>query len=177
MQAECPRCPTALVEQDGDWVCPVHGATAPLLRTASADYESLADHLRTAGGMPSWVPWPLPHGWSVSDFGAVRADGALANGTYVTCGGMTDSDGVVRVTLVTEEPGVGLGSRVARVVHDDPGTQMLGRPVQTRLEAAGVSVPLWLVSTAGDDAGTEREDPWDRAVLVGRPAGAGSGWW
>ena len=171
MQAECPRCPTALVEQEGRRVCPMHGPTAPLLRTTEADYDSLAEHLGTAGGMPSWVPWPLPQGWTVSDFGAVRPDDGQASATYVTCGGMTDSDGVVLLTVVAEEPGTGLGSRVARVVHDDPGTQMLGRPVQTRIEAGGVSVPLWLVSTADGDAGTDRDDPWDRAVLVGEAGG------
>jgi hypothetical protein len=170
LQAECPRCPTALVEQEGDRVCPVHGSTAPLLRTSGAGYDALVEHLATAGGMPSWVPWPLPQGWTVTGMGAVRPEGGQTRATFVTCGGTTDSDGVVQLTVVTEEPGVGLGSRVARVVHDDPGTQMLGRPVQTRIEAGGASVPLWLVSTSEDGALTD-EDPLDRAVLVGEARG------
>lgn len=170
MQAECPRCPSAVDEQDGRWVCPLHGVIVPLWRTGSADYDGLARHLDNAGGMPSWVPWPLPASWSICDFGAVRPDGPHAAATYVTCSGMTDTDGVVTLTAVTEEPGVGLGSRVAGALHDDPGSQMLGRPVETRARVGGASVPLWLLATE-EHVEDDPEDPWDRAALVGEARG------
>lgn len=174
MEPECPRCPTPLVEEDGVRVCPLHGTTDPLWRTVEAGYDSLMEHLTLAGAMPSWTPWPLPAGWTVSDFGAVRADGenGAVLATMATCGGLTDTDGHVSLTVVSEEPGVGLGARVAGVVHDDPGSQTQGRPVQTRVRVGGVTVPLWLVSTTVEGvAGQEAEQPWDRAVLVGEAQG------
>jgi hypothetical protein len=173
LKVECPRCPTAVVQEDGVLTCPMHGAVAPLRRASSpTDYTALAEHLELAGGLPSWLPWPLPLGWAVSDFGVVTPDRGTAIATFMSCGGMTDRDGNVSLTVVTEEPGVGLGARVAGVVHDDPGTQMLGRPVQTRVRAGAATVPLWLVSTTTEGAGgTDQEDPWDRAVLVGEAQG------
>lgn len=172
LQVECPRCPTVVDEDDGRWVCPVHGETAPLWRAASPDYQSLAEHLEHASGMPTWAPWPLPLGWSVSDFGAVLSDGAHTGATFLTCGGMTNSDGSVLLTVVTEEPGTGLGARVAGLVHDDPGAQTLGRPAQTRVRAAGATVQLWLLSAIpDDDAAGQAVEQTDRAVLVGEARG------
>lgn len=175
LQVECPRCPTVLEELDGRWVCPVHGETAPLLCSESPDYHALTEHLDNAGGMPTWAPWPMPLGWSVSDFGAVRPDAAHASATYLTCGGMTNSDGSVLLTAVTEEPGTGLGARAAGVVHDDPGAQTLGRPAQTRVRASGATVQLWLLSTVNEDsddtAPSQPLEQSDRAVLVGEARG------
>ena len=171
LQVECPRCPTAVEQQDGRWVCPMHGETAPLWRADAPAYDALAEHLEKAGGMPTWGPWPLPLGWSVSDFGAVRSDTAHASATFLTCGGMTNSDGSVLLTVVTEEPGTGLGARVAGVVHDDPGAQTLGRPAQTRVRAAGATVQLWLLSAIHDDAAGQVVEQTDRAVLVGEARG------
>ena len=74
--------------------------------------------------------------------------------------------------MVTEEPGTGLGARVAGVVHEDPGVHTQGRPVQTRVRISGATVPLWLISTTGDAAGgAQVDEPWDRAVLVGEAQG------
>jgi hypothetical protein len=174
MHPECPRCPTLVVERDGVWLCPLHGETAPLWRTTGADYDSLVEHLELAGATPSWVLWPVPPGWAVTDFGSVPADtaGDAAVATFVTCSGATAADGPVTLTAVTEEPGVGLGARVAGVVHDDPGPQTQDLPVQLRARVGGTSVPLWLLSTTTEGvAGSEQEQPWDRAVLVGESEG------
>lgn len=172
LKVECPRCPTALMHEDGVLRCPMHGTVTPLRRAAAPEYTELVEHLELAGDMPSWLPWPLPLGWAVSDFGVVCPDAGAAVASFMSCGGMTVSDGNVSLTVVTEEPGVGLGARVAGVVHDDPGTQMLGRPVQTRVRAGEATVPLWLVSTTTEGAGgAEQEDPWNRAVLVGEAQG------
>ena len=171
MRAECPRCPTEVTEEAGQWSCPMHGPTPALWRPEEPSYDMLVEHLETAGGLPSWVPWPLPPGWVVLDFGAVRSATA-AVATVVSCGGMTETDGPVTMTVVTEEPGVGLGARVAGVVHDDPGAHTQGRPVQTWIRAGGASVALWLLSTTAEGAaGPAQEDPWDRAVLVGEAQG------
>ncbi len=171
MRAECPRCPSEIVSDRDSWVCPLHGPVTPLWRPETAEYEALADHLERAGSMPSWVPWPLPPGWSVTDFGSVGQGGA-AVATVVTCRGLTDTDGPVSLTVVTEEPGTGLGARVTRVVHEDPGEHTQGRPVQTRVSIGGTTVPLWLLSRAtGGAAGQEADEPMDRAVLVGESHG------
>jgi hypothetical protein len=169
--AECPRCPAAVVAQAEQWVCPLHGVTPPLWRARSADYDSLVEHLELADGLPTWVPWPLPPGWSITDFGVV-CPGDHTGATVVACSGLTDSDGLVSLTVVSEEPGTGLGARVTGVVHDDPGAQTHDRPVQTRAQVGGVAVPLWLLSTSGGGAINDgQEEPWDRAVLVGEAQG------
>jgi hypothetical protein len=148
----------------------MHGSIAPLWRPEIADYTALAEHLEVANGMPSWAPWPMPSGWSITDFGAVRSSTPHARATFVSCSGMTSTDGVVSLTVVTEEPGTGLGARVSGVVHEDPGAQMLGRQVQTRIEVGGATVSLWLLPSpeVGGEGGTE---PLDRAVLVGEARG------
>ena len=172
MQVECPRCPSAVELRDGRWVCPMHGDTPVLWRAELPDYDLLTEHLENAGGMPTWVPWPLPLGWAVSDFGAVTSEGSHASATFLTCGGMTNTDGSVVLTVVTEEPGTGLGARVAGVVHDDPGAQTLGRPAQTRVRAGGATVQLWLLPTVSDDVKTGHPvEQSDRAVLVGESRG------
>lgn len=172
LRAECPRCPSEIDATADSWTCPLHGSVTPLWRPDVAGYDDLAEHLVRAGSMPTWVPWPLPPGWSVSDFGSVIARvGCVA--TVVTCGGMSETDGQVALSVVTEEPGVGLGARVAGVVHADPGEHTQGRAVQTRARIGGATVPLWLLPTTGADAGGGRADaePWDRAVLVGEAQG------
>jgi hypothetical protein len=171
MQPECPRCPSVLAEQDGRWVCPMHGATAPLRRAVVPDYDALVEHLDTAGDLPSWIPWPLPPGWAVTGFGAVRADEEVARATFVSCGGMTETDGSVSLTVVAEEPGTGLGARASGWVHDDPGSQMHDRPVQTKVRVGSLQVPLWLLPTTQGAVGGERHEPLDRAVLVGESQG------
>ena len=175
LRAECPRCPSEIeaVSDEGldRWVCPLHGDITPLWRPETAEYDALVEHLELAGSLPSWAPWPLPTGWALHDFGVVARDGT-AGATLVSCGGMSVTDGPVSLTVVTEEPGTGLGARVAGVVHEDPGAQTHGRPVQTRTRISGATVPLWLLSTTGDAAGgAQDDDPWDRAVLVGEAQG------
>ncbi len=172
LKPECPRCASAVLEREGTWVCSMHEAIAPLWRARSLDYMSFVEHLDLAGAMPSWAPWPFPSGWSLQDFGAVQSsEGRPAAATFVTCGGLTESDGLVRLTVVTEEPGVGLGARVARVVHDDPGALTQGRPTQTKVRVGEASVPLWLLGeeeVGGVGGSGER---WDTAVLVGEAHG------
>ncbi len=176
MRAECPRCPGEIESGRGVWSCPMHGSVTPVWRPETPDYDSLADHLERAGTLPSWTPWPMPPGWSINDFGTVgtlgtASEGGSAAATFVTCGGMTETDGPATLTVVTEEPGTGLGARVAGVVHDDPGVHTQGHAVQTRARIGGAMVPLWLLPTTGDPGGRQDDEPWDRAVLVGEAQG------
>jgi hypothetical protein len=167
LEAECPRC-AALVHGSGATVdCPTHGPVAPLWRSVDPCYEAFAEHLTISRGLPTLMLWPLPVGWQVTDFGCVGGlDGGLPLATFVTCGGPSELDGVVEVTVVSEEPGVGLAGRCGRIGHDDPGADTADDPPLLRIDVDGVSTPLWIVSTA--DTGGE---VLDRVVLAGEALG------
>jgi hypothetical protein len=102
----------------------------------------------------------------VTDFGCVTAPDRPARATVASCAGPSEHDGSVELSVVTEEPGVGVGARVGAVVHTDPGREVGedAAPVRLRLDLS--SVPVWPLSTSDD--GT---DTLDRAVLVGEVYG------
>ncbi len=107
--AGCPRC-RADVETgtpDGRPRCPVHGDVArPLWRPddpAAVSYDAFADHLGTADGFPTYLPWPMSPGWSVTDFAVAAGDRPWATATCVS--GTSELDGPVDVFVVAEEPG------------------------------------------------------------------------
>jgi hypothetical protein len=79
--------------------------------------------------------------------------------------GELPEDGPASVAIVTEEPGCGLGARVAGTLRPDPGVEIGDRPADVRVRVGSSSVALWTVST--HDASTE----FDRSVLVGEAAG------
>ena len=186
----CAQCGTPLTAAAaGDhagpgerWTCPLHGETAPCWRAVEASYEAFAEHLVLSRGLPTWLPWPLPPGWSVADFGCVGGEGRRPRATFATCSGLTPEDGGVSLTVVTEEPGVGLGAHLADVPHSDPGRATSGQPAALRLRVDGVSVPLWSVPRAtpggglradGGDGGDREDggDGGDRTVLAGEAQG------
>jgi hypothetical protein len=160
----CPRCADEVTGSEASWRCATHGSTVPLWRVREPDYDAFAEYLVRARPLPSWLPWPLPPGWSVSDFGCVGVEGRGPRAAFVGCTGTSELDGVVELTVVTEEPGVGLGARVAAVDHTDPGRDVGEGPPLTRIRVDGASVPMWLVSTDGKDA-------LDRSVLAGEAHG------
>src|SRR5690348_15819987 len=67
LTAGCVRCSAPVVEAEGYWSCPEHGATARLWRAEEASYDAFAEHLLTAGSFPTYVPWPLSPGWAITD--------------------------------------------------------------------------------------------------------------
>lgn len=167
--AGCPRCAGAVTEQDeagsSGWVCADHGPTAPLWRPESPDYDSFVEHLRRADPLPTWLPWPLAPGWQITDFGCVATPGREPRAAFAGCVGTSDLDGVVEVTVVTEEPGVGLGARVAGVDHTDPGGEVGEGPPHAKVRIEGHPVSLWSVSTSNADAA------FDRSVFAGEAHG------
>ncbi len=122
--AGCPRCAAQVTEGDGVWRCVDHGSITPLWRPAVADYGTFAEHIRQSAGMPTFVPWPLTPGWTVTDFGCVVSPGREGRACFITCSGPSDPDGVVELTVISEEPGVGLGARCANVLRTDPGAEI-----------------------------------------------------
>lgn len=165
LAAGCPRCPSPVSEQATGWRCADHGTTVPLWRPSVAAYEDLAEHLRLCGEMPTLVPWPLAPGWAITDFGVVGAEGLPARASMLSCHGLSDADGVVELTLVSEEPGVGLGARCAGTERTDPGGDVGEGPPHAKVRIDGHPLPLWSVSTS------ETDPTFDRSVFVGEAHG------
>lgn len=149
---------------DGRYQCALHGLVPPLWRPVEVGYSSFAELIGRVAEMPTYLPWPMSPGWSIADFGWVAAaDRAVA--TVTTTVGASDLDGPVEVTIVAEDPGVGLGARCAGTLHDDPGPQVGAGPASIRVRAGGRSVPLWAVD------GGEDTDPLVRSVFAGEAEG------
>lgn len=170
-RVECPRCPVPIAEaEDGEWSCPEHGLVFPLRRPSSVSYDAFGIHLRAAEGFPTYLPWPLGPGWSVSDFAAVTApSGARATLTCVS--GTSQLDGAVEVMVISEEPGTGFGARVAGLVGGDggerldPGQEVGEGPPPVRVRVGPRPVGMWPVSVSGSPG------EWDRSVLAGEADG------
>lgn len=160
----CPRCPGP-VRQDGTrWLCDAHGQVPPLWRPGTASYDAFGEHLKIAGGFPTYLPWPVPPGWQVTDFGVVGQEGG-AQATVAGIAGPTALDGPVEVLVVSEEPGTGLGARCAGTVHSDPGAEIARSRPSAKIRVESQSIPLWAVST--HDADCEL----DRSVVAGEADG------
>lgn len=136
----------------------------PLWRATVASYDSFSEHLRRAESFPTYLPWPMASGWQVTGFGVVAGrSGPVA--TAVSVSGMSPLDGPVEVTVVSEEPGTGLGARCAGTVHSDPGAEIGQETPSLKLRVDGQQAPLWLLSTP------TRRDSTDRGVAAGEARG------
>lgn len=162
--AGCPRCPSPVAEGDGSWSCPDHGPVAPLWRPRAATYDGFAELLRRSPSFPTYLPWPMGPGWSVSDFGVVD-DGRAPHATLTCCSGTSRLDGPVDVLVVAEEPGTGLGGRCAGLGVSDPGPLLGDGPPAVKVRVGSQAVPLWPVSTS-DAVGD-----LDRSVVAGEAGG------
>jgi hypothetical protein len=161
--AGCPRCPTPVATHGDEVSCPEHGVVRPLWRPALPAYDAFVAHLAKAGGVPTWLPWPLPPEWQVSDFATVPGEAVL-----MTVTGPSAEDGEVELVVVSEETGVGLGDRVAGTDALDGHLGLWGEPPTARVRVEGQPVPLWPVPVLPDGVdGAE----WDRTVLAGESAG------
>src|SRR5262245_27919535 len=147
----CPRCASPVSEDAAGWHCLDHGRIQPLWRPATPGYESFAEYLAQAESMPSLLPWPLTPGWAVTDFGCVGGGDRDARAAFVSCAGPSELDGVVELTVVSEEPGVGLGARCAGVTQTDPGADLGEGPPHAKVRIGGHPISLWAVSTSDRD--------------------------
>jgi hypothetical protein len=148
---------------DGGHHCPQHGPVPVLWRPTTVDYHALAEVINRTPELPTYLPWPMSPGWSIADFGCVSTGSGGA--TVTTTAGSSDLDGDVTMTVVAEDPGNGLGARVAGVADVDPGDQGGGGVPAVRVRAAGRQVPMWAVDTVADT------DPLVRAVFAGEAEG------
>lgn len=165
LAASCPRCSSPVTGGDEGWRCLDHGPIAPLWRPAAASYELLTEHLRRCATFPTLLPWPLSPGWSVTDFGCVGEPGSGARASFTSCSGPSDLDGVVELTVISEEPGGGLGSRCAGIDRVDPGGEIGEGPPHAKVRLDGHPISLWSVSTS------ESDHTFDRSVFAGEAHG------
>ncbi len=142
----------------------MHGTIHPLWRPDAAGYDTFAELVGRADDLPTYLPGPMSPGWSISDFGCVASEDK-AYATVTTTVGTSDLDGPVEVTVISEDPGVGLGSRCAGTAYDDPGEQIgLGQHA-IHVRAGGRAVPMWTVDSSIDD------DLFAKSVFAGEADG------
>lgn len=163
--AGCPRCSSPVTGDESGWRCLDHGAITPLWRPSVADYETMTEHLRRCRTIPTLLPWPLSPGWAITDFGCVAEPDGPSRASLSSCAGASDLDGVVELTVVSEEPGVGLGARCAGIERTDPGAEIGDGPPHVKVRIAGHPVSLWSVSTS------ESSSDFDRSVFAGEAQG------
>jgi hypothetical protein len=153
------------------FACSVHGPIEPLWRPDVADYDSFAELVGRIEDIPTYLPWPMSPGWSIADFGCVGHPGRI-RATVTSTVGSSDLDGEVEVTIVSEDPGIGLGARCAGTAYDDPGPQISVGPPAIHVRAGGRTVPLWLVDDSLDEAaGHSTDEVLARAVFAGEADG------
>ncbi|MEI2820438.1 MAG: DUF6758 family protein [Marmoricola sp.] len=150
---ECPCCSTPTAEG----VCSRHPGAAILKR--GGGYDAFAEVVGLSGEVPIYAP-ELPD-FVISTTGCAMAGRCVA--TVLTLTGADALDGDYEVTIVVEEPLVGLGARVAGLAHSDPGEAFANTPaMHVRIE--GHHVPLWEVDVPADE-------PLSRATFVGEWGG------
>jgi hypothetical protein len=162
----CPRCGGELrppSPMSSDWRCGDHGPVPPL-QVASTLGPEVLDAVRQRAGVPLWAPWPMLADWTVTGVAWAGDERARSVATAVACSGPAPLGGVADVVLVAEEPGVGLGARLAGIEGPDPGerlTRQMGTTsAHAKVNAAGHPTPLWSIE-AGDA----------RSAYVGEAAG------
>jgi hypothetical protein len=180
-QLTCPRCGEVCRAPgwwSDSWTCTAHGAIAPVHPAIGSSAEATRQ-LAQRSQVPLWLPWPLPVGWVVSGLqhagdehtGPVAAVLAASGpnpfpqsaGTLRISSGGPEPDRLADLLLVAEQPGVGLGARLAGLRDVDPGERIVDRLTHTaahlKLSAKGHEVPLWAVPVP------------DGAAYVGEAAG------
>lgn len=150
----CPQCFAPVARGAGGFSCDHHGVVAPLWRALEVDYEAFVEVISLAAGVPTYLPWPLSPGWTVADVACVAdpaREGATALATVSTTTGTSTLDGEVAVTVVTEEPGVGLGARIARTGELDPGAAIGTGAPTVWVRIGQRTVPMWPVPSGDSD--------------------------
>jgi hypothetical protein len=114
------------------------------------------EHVVGRATVPLWLPYPLPGGWVCSGvaYAGDERTGACATVTCLT--GPSPLGGAAELLIITEEPGVGVGSRHAGFSETDPGEGFDAGAPDAKVFAASQPTAMWSVPAADD-----------RAVFVG----------
>jgi hypothetical protein len=139
----CPRCLLSLKPPglwSSSWQCEHHGDVLPYY-TAPVTSEAALTHLAESARVPVWVPRPLPVGWVVTGMAWAGDERTGARATAVACSGPSPVGGPGDLVLVAEEPGIGLGARLAGLDATDPSCD--DGPPDFKLTAAHHPTALW----------------------------------
>jgi hypothetical protein len=128
-----------------DWSCAEHGPVQPYFRSRPEALDQVRGHSR----VPVWSPHPLLHGWTLGGLGWCGDERTGATATLLAMAGPSPIGGPADLVLVAEEPGVGLGARVAGGTSLDPGELLAGAP-EAKVLAQGHPTPLWRTRSADD---------------------------
>ncbi len=142
-----------------DWRCDTCGPVLPLHVVHKLHPEIVEAVVGTVASVdvptPTWCPWPLPTGWTVTGIGWVGDERSGVRGTLVACSGPAPiTGGPADLLLIAEELGLGLGARFAGLPGTDPGPQ-IERLVESaqahaKIKAAGWPTPLWTIPGGAD---------------------------
>lgn len=163
----CPRCMSPLKPPglwSSSWQCERHGDVLPF-HTAPSTSEAALQHLAETARVPVWVPRPLPVGWVVSGIGWAGDERTGARATAVACSGPSPVGGPGDFILVAEEPGVGLGARLAGLDAPDPVCSEASPDF--KVVAAHHPTALWSQHTPADRSAFvgEAKTVWLEVVL------------
>jgi hypothetical protein len=118
----CPRCLSSIKPPglwSSSWQCERHGAVLPF-HTAAVSSEASLTHLAEQARVPVWIPRPLPVGWVVTGVAWAGDERTGARATAVAFSGPSPTGGPGDLVLVAEEPGIGVGARLAGLPTIDP---------------------------------------------------------
>ena len=144
----CPRCGGSLSRPGPSstaWQCHRHGAVLPLRPAYSPDSRGLRDLVRDAA-VPVWLPWPLPDGWLVTGFAGAGDERTGSRAAAVAVSGPNPVGGLADMLLISEEPGVGLGARLAGIPGPDPGQGFAVGAPHALVSFGHHEFPLWHVA-------------------------------
>ena len=131
-----------------DWVCEVHGTVLPL-RTWTRVAPDVVSQIARDAHVPVWCPLPLLAGWTVTGLAVAGDDRTGARATALALSGPSPLGGPADLVLVAEEPGTGLGGRVAGTGSLDPGLGS-GGANDAKVLASGHPTALWCVGSSED---------------------------
>jgi hypothetical protein len=154
----CPRCSGGLQApglMSSDWTCVEHGRVHPYHASRVESLSQLAGQAK----VPLWAPLPLIPGWTVGGLASCGDERSGATATVLALAGPSPLGGPADLLLVAEEPGVGLGARIAGIDGPDPGPVADGAP-DAKILAAGHPTALW-----------RSHSDTDRVAFVGEAAG------
>ncbi|WP_150239433.1 DUF6758 family protein [Nocardiopsis quinghaiensis] len=150
----CPRCGRT-VQPPGLWTsawqCDVHGPVAPLWPVRAPGTASL-EALLPQAHVPVWIPWPLPTNWVVTGFAECGDERSGTLATAVALSGPDPLGGVGEAVIVAEDPGVGLGARLAGLEGPDPGEGFDTSAADAKVRFDGHEVALWNLDVGRDRA-------------------------
>jgi len=165
-----------------DWRCDDCGVVQPLYvaQHISADILAAAREkiLAASSAVPLWCPWPLLTGWTVTGVAWAGDDRGGPRATALAVSGPAPlADGPADVVFVAEEPGIGLGNRLAGIPGNDPVPYLRDALETTaahaKVKAAGHPTPLWAVKSHDDRSVYvgEAKGLWLYAIAWPAPAG------